>query len=155
MPFPGHAAGGGGGGGNPTQEFFTPVCGVLNGVMGTSNGWTYADLNASGEKGLTSFYIPDDYSSLTEATIWIHAIGGGAAENWDIDSNYAADGEAYNQHTESDTGTTYNVTGNTMYEIDASGILTGIAAGDYCTVTLTSATTGHDCRVIGVRIKYQ
>tara|TARA_Y100000310_G_scaffold295019_1_gene325971 strand:+ start:2936 stop:3436 length:501 start_codon:yes stop_codon:yes gene_type:complete len=113
-------------------------------------GW----LAGSGQSIRMNGRVPDDFVSLTEAKIIVIPRATQGAANWDIFSYYAANGEAYNTHSESDTSTTYNVTLNQFFEVDISGILTSLAAGDYVGVGLQQSTAGHDVNVIGAFLKY-
>jgi hypothetical protein len=101
------------------------------------------------------FRIPDHFDSLVEAKIVVRPTATQANANWDIESWYGGAGEAYNAHSESDTATTYNVTDDQLYEVDISGILTGLAAGDAGVIKITCKTDpGHEAQVIGMFIKY-
>ena len=101
-----------------------------------------------------SFKVPDDLHTITEAKVVVIPRVTQAAADWDIYSYYAAAGEAYNTHTESDTASTYNVTDEQMFEVDISGILTSLAAGDYVGILFSLHNAAHDVDVLGVMFKY-
>lgn len=137
-----------------TKEFFVPATIGSAGTTITAEGYfPGVYLNAAGEAAYASFHIPHDFSSIVEA-VFICIPKVTTVANWDIYANYAANGELDTAHTESDTATTYNVTDETLYEVDLSGILTAIAAGDYVGVALAMGGEGPNVHIIGVRFKY-
>ena len=137
-----------------TKEFFVPATGTTGGTLGYA-GRLYAavQLNVQAEKASMSFWIPNDYSSVTNAEIIVHVRATQAAASWHIDSNYAAPGEAYNASSES-LEITYNVTNDEIYAIDISSILDTIAVGDIVGIQLDQKTAGHNVDVIGLRFRY-
>lgn len=110
-------------------------------------------LQNSGDDGIMSFHVPNDFSSITEAVVLVIPLNTGT-ENWDIFSDYAADGEAFQTNSESDTTTTYSATADQMLEVDISGILSAIAVGDYVGIHLTLGGSADDAYVVGLRFKY-
>ena len=141
-------------GGGATKELFVPVTYVINGVMSIWFNHPIAQLNAVGEAAYISFFVPNDFSSITSAVIAVIPMATVANADWTIEAIYAANGEATNTHSAVDVSTTYNVTNNQIYEVDISGILLSLAAGDYVGVMLRQTTTGHNVNVLGVRFKY-
>ena len=101
-----------------------------------------------------SFRIPDDFVSLVEAKLVTYPTTTDAALNWDISSQYAGNGQALTTHTESNTATTYNGTTDQRLDVDVSGILTGIAAGDAGWVKILLATAEDDFACRGLYIEY-
>jgi len=136
-----------------TKELWSPVTFGTNGI--TADGrWPVASLNAANDAARMSFAVPDDFLTLTEAIILVKPQVTDAAANWNIISDYGAPGEDYQNHTETDAATTYNVTLDQLFEVDASGILTGIAVGDYVGIVLVLDDAADDVSVIGFRMKY-
>jgi len=101
------------------------------------------------------FFVPADFSSITAAVVAIIPATTSGTANIDIASDYAASGQASGTHSESDTASTYNVVSGQIFEIDISGILTSLAAGDYVGIRVTDNTGGgNNARTLGLRFKY-
>lgn len=128
-------------------------------------GWGYTDGSAGFEYGLAhasvantkyvvcNFFVPHDFTAITDAVIVLISNSSEGAANIDISSSYGAAGEAKDTHTESDSDSTYVLTLDQFYELDVSGILTGIAVGDYVGVKLLNSET-NVLAVFGLRFKY-
>ncbi len=144
-----------GGGGGATKEFFVPVTIAGNGgsMTGLFNR-SVAILNGADERAYIDFFAPADFSSITSAVVVVYPTATQGAADWDTYSDYAAIGEAHNIHSESNTASTYNVTDDQFFEVDISGILSSLAAGDYVGIRLRQGTVGHDVNIIGIRFKY-
>lgn len=123
-------------------------------TMGNYGAYPLARCTALLNTAYISFKVPDDLHTITEAKVVVIPRVTQAAADWDIYSYYAAVGEAYNTHTESDTTSTYNVTDEQMFEVDISGILTSLAAGDYVGIMFSLHNAAHDVDVLGVMFKY-
>jgi len=142
-----------GGGGSPTQELFVPA------FPGYAT-QTYLDkyavcrANAAGMFCQMVFIVPHDYSSITDAVMLVIPRATQSTANWDIMTSYAANGEAHTTHVTENSSSTYNVTNLQLFEIDISGILGSIAAGDYVGIRYSQGTAGHNADVVGVRFKY-
>jgi hypothetical protein len=135
-----------------TKEFWVPVTKAAS--MEFHGHYPVGRLNASWERANISFHVPHDFTSITEAYIVIIPKTSHATAPLDIYSMYASVGEAYNTHSESDEATTYNITDDQIFEIDISGILTSLSAGDYVGVAIVSVYAGDLADVLGVRFKY-
>jgi len=143
-----------GGGGSPTQEFWVPMNVSISGATFiVANFYPICRENGSGQVCATSFFMPADYSSLTSAVIVIIPDGSGSSENIDIGVSYGATGQNRLTHSGSDIASTYNITQNVFFEIDISGILASLSAGDHVGVII-SHNGGVGIYVLGVRIKY-
>ena len=140
--------------GAATKEFFLPF------IRGTepltlSNIWPYYRCSGANHWCAASFYVPEDFTAIDEAVLLVLVADTQASANWDIYSWYATVGEDKNNHSESDVATTYNVTQDQLYEVDISGILSALAAGDFVGVEIINATgAGHRFFGFGVRFKY-
>lgn len=135
---------------SPTKEFFVPI---------TTGGDSLGDFLAlginNGPEHIVNFFVPADFSSITNAVLVCVIDGNDATANIDITSDYAASGEAYNTNSESDTSSTYDMTANQIYELDCSGILSSLAAGDYVGIQADyTPDNGEDVFAIGFRFKY-
>lgn len=73
----------------------------------------------------------------------------------DIDSAYGAIGEAKDNHTESDTSSTYSFVADDLSELDLSGILSGIEAGDFAGIHIDHNAIGATIHYIAIRLKYK
>lgn len=112
------------------------------------------DLNAANDRALCEFRCPPDFAAITSAVIVVISRVTDAAANWDIYAYMAAAGQAYNTHTASDLATTYNVVADRIEEVDVSGILAAMAAGDYVGVQLLLGDAADDCDVLGFWMVY-
>lgn len=96
-------------------------------TLGSGVPVTFLDQN---EHCSMSFYIPSGYGSLTKAVIIVSPSATSGTWNLDIFSDYGASGENYNNHSSQDTSSTYSLTAGKISEIDVSGIISSLAAGD-------------------------
>lgn len=101
-------------------------------------------------------HAPDDMQQIMGFHIHVIAQATQAAANWDLDSDYAATGEAYTTHNEQDAASTYNVTDTEWFELDAfdKGILASFEGGDSGGVSLTVSTAGHNVCVVFGHLSY-
>ena len=87
-----------------------------------------------------SFQIPCCFVALSSLVVL--GIPDSTDEEADIDlySTYGdpSEGESYNQHSESDTASTYNITENKLTPIDISGVFSNIASKDTCGLRIVS-----------------
>ena len=135
------------------KEFFAPVNAGTNApALNVDHTTVIVDL-INTTAGI-EFHVPADFTAIVDAVIILFPFQTVSTANWDITSDYGAAGQAKATHSESDTASTYNVTLNQLFELDISGILTSLAAGDYVGIKLTSGDSAHDCSVLGIRFKY-
>ena len=134
------------------KHFWVPVTAGQN--MTNYGNYPVCHLSAANHSAYMSFYTPDDFHSITEAKVVVIPRNSHAAANWDIWSHYGAAGESYFAHFDNDTTTTYNVTNNQIFEVDISGILTSLAAGDYVGIKLQTMVDFNDVDVLGIQFKY-
>ncbi|MBA7658969.1 hypothetical protein ES703_66932 [subsurface metagenome] len=139
-----------------TKEFFVPATGTLNGAADANyDNHATVYLGAVDQSAYIEFFVPHDFSSITEAVVVIIPKMSRAAADYDIFSNYAASGQPYTAHSESDLVTTYNTTANQIFEVSIAGILSSLAVGDYVGIRFFVAVANDDnCNVLGVRFKY-
>jgi len=141
---------GGGGGGNETVFFYVTQTNTSFGdyrVLSTTTG----NINYV-------FRIPDNFVSLVKLVAIVVPTAGAATSGQDIDlsSDYAANDEVFNNHSESDTGTLYDFTGktDTFVEIDGSIVFSSLAAGDMCGFKVQGVVVGGSMRHFGVLLEY-
>ena len=137
--------------GTATKEFFIPATG--GSAVGTVSHYTGYLCNAVDEYAEIDFMVPHDFASTVEAVIVTIPQATQAAANWNTNSVYAANGESYSTHSAAATDT-YDVTLNQMFDVDISGLLTSLSAGDYVGINITQKTVDHNVFVMGVRFKY-
>ena len=141
-----------------TQDFYAPTTVRYTGAafvaLAASGNYPAAILSGATQFALTSFHCPANFSAIVTSVLIVIPTSTQASANWDIESHYAANGEAYNTHSESDTVTTYNVTAQQLFEVDVSGILSSLAADDYVGLKLLQSTASHTVNVIGFYMKY-
>lgn len=135
-----------------TKEFFVPVNRADD--MNQTVALPGAYIDAAGERAWIAFHIPHDFNSITEAVVLINPLAT-ATHRFDITSNYAAVGEAFDTHSGSDLNHDFSMTALQFYEIDVSGVLSSLSAGDYGGIKLLGdATNTPNALVIGFRLKY-
>ena len=132
-----------------TKEFF---CYPDSGVQYSTSygGFLMRDVDSTSHVWF-NWVMPHDFTSLTEAVIIIIPDTSKTIQ-WDLNTDFAAEGEAWNVNSTSSTDTELAVTANQMTEIDVSGDLSGVAANDYCGIKFLSDTS--NLHVGGLRIKY-
>ena len=135
----------------PTKQFFVPITHSTGSIIAYGK-FPVALLNASGEDAYIAFGVPHDFSSITNSEVICIGAATSATAGIDVASYYAADGEAYNTHSESDTASTYSITTDQIDSLDISGILSSLAAGDYVGIEVTYGDTA--IYVLGVRFRY-
>jgi hypothetical protein len=108
----------------------------------------------NGDFARCSFRIPANWTSTTSVHFIIINDTTDGTSDLDIYSDYAADGELYYTHSESDLATTYNMTEDLNYLLDASGILSAEAAGDIVGLMLKNNAAGDFIYVFGVYFVY-
>jgi hypothetical protein len=111
---------------------------------------------ANGASAAVFFEIPKGISLLVKAYLIVIPTATQAAANWDLFSDYAAVGELYNNHSEQDIASTYNVVLNTNFEIEliGKGFFASALGGDRGGIRLLVSTAGHDVDVVGLRLEY-
>ena len=135
-----------------TKEFFMPVTRADD--FNQTGALPGAYINAAGERAWIAFHIPHDFNSITEAVVIINPLTT-ATHRFDVTSDYAAVGEAYNTHSESDLNHDFSMTASQFYEMDVSGVLSSLSAGDYGGIKLLGdATNTPNALVTGFRLKY-
>lgn len=135
-----------------TKEFFVPATfGTDPQKKGEYAGY-YID--AAADIACITFYAPNDFSTIIDAVVMVIAEAT-ATQRLNLNSNYAAVGELSDAHAESVSDVDTVMVVNTVYEIDISGILTALAAGDYVGVRVSGDGTNEPTlQVVGVRFRY-
>lgn len=114
-------------------------------------------IGATGAQRFT-FHIPDDFNTLIKlAFIVIPAIGAaGAGRDIDLFSDYAAIGEIYNNHTESDTTSTYDFTGtaNQITEFNVTHLFNNLSPDDTAGIFVDHNGIGGTINYLGIHMIY-
>lgn len=111
-------------------------------------------LNANSEKIYLEFYIPEDFSSVTAAVLVVNPFAT-STQRFTYRSSYAAHGEQNNIHTELSSDQDFGLTSDEIDELDVSGILSSLVAGDYVGLEIiTSNTNTANLLILGLRFKY-
>ena len=115
----------------------------------------YADsLTALNNQSHMNMFIPYDFASVDEIVILVKPTTTNASQNWDVYSDYGGIGENHSASSEADTGTSHAGTADQYKEVDLSGVVGSIAAGDMLFIRIKLADAGHDVWVVGIRLKY-
>jgi len=144
----------------PTRSFWVAPENV-SGIGGTeaAKGDYYAQLLVGANEGCGfSFGVPADFSSLTTVKIWGIEKGTNTPTlDWTATTDFGADGEAFNNHSDSATADGEALVADQKEAIDISAAFTGLAAGDSVGVIFqldaVSGTT-PGIWVIGLEFKY-
>jgi len=140
--------------------------GLVTNVVVNTNAFNYGfvlgDYNTQGvgPTGATNatFFVPGNFASLVSLSAIIIPSAGAAGAGKDIDlfSDYASVGEASNTHDESDTTSTFDLTGlsGVMSLMDISSVFTSLSAGDICGLLIDHNAVGGPIRYLGIRMVY-
>lgn len=126
--------------GVPTKEFFVPII-KGNEILGEKGKRPAIWINAAGERGYLGFFVPQDFTSLTSFKVVLIVQATGTID-WTANSDFGANTEDYNVHTDTLTADGRAVTINEIDEVDVSAALTGIAVGDYIGLEFMIDATG-------------
>jgi len=102
-----------------------------------------------------TFKIPDDAREIVSVDLVGFPDSTFTGQDIDLDTDYGAIGEPYNQHSNSDTTSVYSMTANQLSEIDLLPVLPNVDAGDYCGVFVDHNGIGSAVHYIGVKILYK
>lgn len=137
-------------------ELWAPVTAVigLTAEMDRLRHIPVAKLFEVDDQCFTAFTMPSDFNTIVSASLIVVPRATVAVADWDIYSNYASVGEAYDTHEQSDEGTTYDVTSNETFAVNIAPILSNVVAGDIVGISLKLANALHDVYIVGVRLEY-
>jgi hypothetical protein len=142
-------------GGNGVKEVFL-ACTDYNANLGN---YRTRSISATGGQRFAFPGIPEDFNSLVSIyLVGIVSSGAdGSGKDIDIYTDYGGNNELYNIHTESDTTSTYDLTGQTNKRtnvIDLSTVLTNLGAGDSIGLFVDHKGIGGAINYIGIQLKY-
>lgn len=127
-------------------------------LQGTSTVGFYQNYagNPVGAKsqGYFTFYAPRDFGTIVAA--YLVSIPQATFTNQDVDlyTQYGTIGEAYNQHSASDTTSTRSGTINVFNQYDITTLLANLTAGDYVGVYIDHNAIGATVLYLGIRLVY-
>jgi len=111
---------------------------------------------ATGATDEVSFMCPCDAEEVHK--IWLVGItqNGGPGKNIDFVSQYGAGGEQYNNHTETDTASTYDL-GNAgdIIKLDITDLFPDIESMDACGLEIKHNAIGGNNYYLGIFIQYK
>ena len=114
---------------------------------------SFADFQIGGATNVVrffSFFIPTDFVSLVSCEL-IYIKRDSDSIQWQLDSDFGAPGEQFNNHSESQLTGALAETDGDIVALDITGVLTAIAAGDF--VGLQADPTQR-ARPLGIRLIY-
>lgn len=100
------------------------------------------------------FVAPEDFQAIVSIQVIMIPGATTASADIDLDSTYGAVGEPFNQHVESDTTVTYNLTVDRIEGLDVSSVFSALTAGDICGVKLKHNSIGGAANYLGIRLNY-
>jgi len=141
-------------GGGATKEFMImplldPRAAVVD--IESRSGFGVAELESTSDFAWFNFTVPNDFTTLTEAVI-VCIPDATETIQWDIYVGVAAAGTLYDDDDRTALDSTKAVTVSQLTELDISGSLGTLTAGDYVGVKLESDTS--KIYVTGLRFKY-
>lgn len=127
------------------------------GYNSNDDNYRYRSIGAAANYRFT-FRAPFDFGSIVALELigFADSAGGvGAGKDIDLASSYGAVGELKNNHTGSDTTSTYTIPAqNTLFAINIATLFASLAAGDFCGLLVTHNGVGGTIGYLGIRMRY-
>lgn len=101
-----------------------------------------------------NFVAPFDFVSLDSCIIVGIPNATFTNQGIDLESDYGAIGEAFNNHSESEVANLYSGTINTFFSLSVAPVLSSLAAGDFVGITVTHGSIGTTINYIGLLLRY-
>jgi hypothetical protein len=121
------------------------------------NGYSVEAIATNGSTRVT-FHLPDYAKRISKMELYAFVSAGAAQTLRDVDftGNFCAEKEPYNQHSFSDTTTTYDLSAysDRLYAFDITTLLTSALPGDFVGVTIVHNAVGGAINYINVGIYY-
>jgi len=139
-----------------TKQFDIPVAydtsaAAAAAVLGNSWGM---QLQALDTVCFQEFRVPHDFTALTSCVIRVLKETSNNID-WTVNTDFSADGEAYNTHSDSDTANAVAMVNTFRYEIDCSAAFTGLLAGDMVGMKFTlDAMAAGNLNILGATFTY-
>lgn len=139
----------------PTKELFIPATGQSTGLAPSLKGdFPGFASGANGSRARVTFKVPHDFGNIVEARLVIIPIVTQAVAEISIVSDYGSIGQPYTTHSGQDAASTYDLTANELFGIDASGILTDLVAGDFVGICTQVRNAVHTYHLLGFYLRY-
>jgi len=135
------------------KNIWVPVHNTVTGAFGTE-GYYATQVLTPTDEGHVNFNVPAGFTAIVTAQMIIIPKATDGTWNLDIYSVCAAIGELDDTHTDSDLATTYPLVAETLYGVDFSGILTAMAAGDFCGVVVLNSDGADTIEMLGFYMTY-
>ncbi len=148
----------------------TSVIGALNELKVGATKTAFFDPQYSGNQGALrirsvasngafdyTFLVPDDFNALVSLrAIFVNVSATPTATaNLDLFSDYGADTETFNNHSESDTTSTFPIPAvNILGFVDISGVFSVLAAGDRCGIEIDHVGIGGSLGYLQIELQY-
>lgn len=100
-----------------------------------------------------SFAVPHDFTSIVALEMIVVSVAGGTLA-FDLESEYAADGEQINNHTSTIIGLTKALTANEWGTLDISTAFPSLAAGDRCGINIDQNAGAGAVDHLFIRVRY-
>lgn len=115
----------------------------------------YRARNVGGTRAFSyTFMVPPDFSELVSIN-YVAISTSTATGTVDLYSDYAAPGENYAQHSESDIGGAISVTDSQMYDYDISPVFSQLDAGDFAGIEIDfNGGIGYQ-KILGIVLQYK
>lgn len=101
-----------------------------------------------------SFQVPGDFSSLTSLELIGIPTNDITSEDIDMDSDYAGEGENYQQHSETDQSKTFSATADQISKFDISSVFSSLSAKDVCGLFWNHKSIGATVRYLAIKMVY-
>lgn len=138
-----------------TKHQSFPFCNTGTLINQGANGRQLGRCSDNGHYIILNFQVPWDFAAITKAILLCYQTTSVANVDIDIESTYAAEGEAKDNHSESDAVTTYDFTAGQLMEIDLSGILSNLAPGDNVGISFILTTDpGGETYIVDLEFRY-
>lgn len=140
-----------------TKEFFVkwPAWLLSGGPAATNRGnFPVVDIDGSTQSIKFGFFVPNDFVTLVDAVLSVIP-NASATHRLNLSSEYGNDGENFDLHTESEADKDTVLVSGKNSKIDLSGVLTGIMANDFVSVSIVGdATNTANLDIRGFRFRY-
>ena len=110
----------------------------------------------NGQTAYVAVHAPQGMQQVMGFNIYVIPNATQAAANWDLETDYGAEGEAYNTHEEAEAAATYNVTQDQWFTIDAfaAGMFASMVEEDTGGISVTVGGVGHNVTVVMAELYY-
>ena len=110
--------------------------------------------NGTGGSWNFTFHVPSYVSSVSAIKAVGIPNGDGVDVDIDLFSSYGAEGEAYNNHSESNLTSVYSFSADQIWMIDVSSVFSSLAGGDFAGIQIDHNGIGTTIDYLGVLIYF-